>query len=49
MKNKSSTFDVVMDSELRIRVSKELKDKLEKEAKSLNISLSSYIRMKISV
>lgn len=49
MKNKSSTFDGVMDSELRIRVSKELKDNLEKEAKNLNITLSSYIRMKLSV
>lgn len=37
-----------MEKELRIRVSKELKEKLEKEAKNLNISLSAYIRMKLS-
>lgn len=37
-----------MEKELRIRVSKELKEKLEQEAKNLNISLSAYIRMKLS-
>jgi antitoxin component of RelBE/YafQ-DinJ toxin-antitoxin module len=37
-----------MEEELRIRVSKELKDKLEKQAKDLNISVSSFVRMKLS-
>lgn len=37
-----------MEEELRIRVSKELKDKLEKQAKELNISVSAYVRMKLS-
>lgn len=37
-----------MEEELRIRVSKELKEKLEQKAKELNISLSAYVRMKLS-
>ena len=37
-----------MKEELRIRVSKELKEKLEQKAKELNISLSAYVRMKLS-
>jgi len=37
-----------MEEELRIRVSKELKEKLERKAKDLNISVSSYVRMKLS-
>ena len=35
-----------MEEGLRIRVSKELKEKLEQKAKELNISLSAYARMK---
>lgn len=38
-----------MEEELRIRVSQELKEKLEKEAKTLNISLSAYVRMQLSL
>lgn len=37
-----------MEEELRVRVSREFKDKLEQEAKELNISLSALIRMKLS-
>jgi hypothetical protein len=37
-----------MEEELRIRISKELKDKLEQKAKALNISVSAYVRMKLS-
>ena len=37
-----------MEEELRTRVSKELKEKLEQKAKELNISLSAYVRMKLS-
>ena len=37
-----------MEEELRIRVSKELKKKIEQKAKELNISLSAYVRMKLS-
>jgi hypothetical protein len=37
-----------MEEELRIRVSKELKEKIEQKAKDLNISVSSYVRMKLS-
>lgn len=37
-----------MEEELRIRVSKELKEKLEQKAKELTISLSAYVRMKLS-
>ena len=37
-----------MEEELRIRVSKKLKEKLEQKAKELNISLSAYVRMKLS-
>ena len=37
-----------MEEEIRIRVSKELKEKLEQKAKELNISLSAYVRMKLS-
>ena len=37
-----------MEEELRIRVTKELKEKLEQKAKKLNISLSAYVRMKLS-
>lgn len=35
-------------TEIRFRVSKEFKEKIEKEAKELNLSMSSYIRMKLS-
>ena len=37
-----------MEEELRIRVSKELKEKVEQKAKELNISTSAYVRMKLS-
>lgn len=37
-----------MEEELRIRVSKELKEKTEQKAKELNISVSAYVRMKLS-
>lgn len=37
-----------MEEEIRIRVSKEFKETLEKEAKNLNITLSAYVRMKLS-
>lgn len=37
-----------MEEELRIRVSKELKEKLEHKAKEINMSLSAYVRMKLS-
>lgn len=37
-----------MEEELRIRVSKELKEKIEKEAKKLNISTSAFVRMVLS-
>ena len=37
-----------MQEELRLRVSKELKEKLKQKAKELNISLSAYVRMKLS-
>ncbi len=37
-----------MEEELRIRVSKKLKEKLEQKDKKLNISLSAYVRMKLS-
>jgi predicted HicB family RNase H-like nuclease len=37
-----------MEEELRVRVSKELKEKIEQKAKELNISVSSYVRMKLS-
>ena len=37
-----------MEKELRIRVSSKLKAELEKKAKELNISLSAYVRMKLS-
>lgn len=37
-----------MEKELRIRVSGEMKEKLEGKAKDLNISLSAYIRMILS-
>lgn len=33
---------------LEIKISKELKEKIRKEAKKLNISVSAYIRMKLS-
>lgn len=33
---------------LEIKVSKEQKTQIEKEAKKLNISVSAYIRMKLS-
>lgn len=38
-----------MEEEIRIRVTKELKEKLEQKAKDLNISLSAYIRMTLSM
>lgn len=37
-----------MEAELRIRISEEQKQKLIEEANKLNISLSAYIRMKLS-
>ena len=37
-----------METELRIRISKEQKKKLEQKAKELNISLSAYVRMTLS-
>jgi len=37
-----------MEEELRIRVSKELKERVEQKAKELNISVSAYVRMKLS-
>lgn len=37
-----------MEEEIRVRVSKEFKDKVEEKAKALNISLSAYVRMKLS-
>lgn len=37
-----------MEEEIRIRVSQEFKEQLEKEAKTLNITLSAYVRMKLS-
>lgn len=37
-----------MEEELRIRVSKELKEKIEQKAKELNISVSAYVRMNLS-
>ena len=37
-----------MEEELRIRVSKKLKEKVEQKAKELNISVSAYVRMKLS-
>ena len=38
----------IMEKELRIRVSKQLKEKIEQKAKELNISVSAYVRMKLS-
>lgn len=37
-----------MEEELRIRVSKELKEKIEQKARELNISVSAFVRMKLS-
>ena len=37
-----------MEEELRVRVSVELKQKIEQKAKELNISVSAYVRMKLS-
>lgn len=37
-----------MEAEIRIRVSKEFKELLEQKAKELNITLSAYVRMKLS-
>jgi hypothetical protein len=37
-----------MEQEIRIRVSSKLKKNIEEEAKRLNISLSAYVRMKLS-
>ena len=37
-----------MEEELRIRISSKLKKELEAKAKELNISLSAYVRMKLS-
>ena len=37
-----------METELRIRISQVQKEKLEQKAKELNISLSAYVRMKLS-
>jgi len=38
-----------MEEEIRIRVSKEFKKKLEVKAKEFNISLSAYVRLKLSI
>lgn len=38
-----------MEEEIRIRVSKELKEKIEQSARELNLSLSAYVRMKLSM
>lgn len=37
-----------MEEEIRVRVSSEFKKELEEKAKKLNITLSAYIRMKLS-
>ena len=37
-----------MKEELRIRISSKLKKELEAKARELNISLSAYVRMKLS-
>ena len=37
-----------MEEELRIRISSKLKKELESKARELNISLSAYVRMKLS-
>ena len=37
-----------MEKELRIRISSKLKTELEEKAIELNISLSAYVRMKLS-
>ncbi len=37
-----------MEEELRIRISSKLKKELEAKARELNISLSAYVRMKLS-
>jgi len=37
-----------MEEEIRVRVSSEFKKELEEKAKQLNITLSAYIRMKLS-
>ena len=37
-----------MEEEIRVRVSKEFKEQLEAKAKELNISLSAYVRLKLS-
>lgn len=48
LKYLSYTCSYIMETELRIRISKEQKLKLEKKARELNISLSAYVRMKLS-
>lgn len=37
-----------METDLRIRISQEQKDRIQQKARELNISLSAYIRMKLS-
>ena len=37
-----------MEEELRIRISSKLKTELEAKDRELNISLSAYVRMKLS-
>ena len=37
-----------MSEELRVRVSKEFKQELEKQAKELNLGLSAYVRYILS-
>ena len=37
-----------MEKEIKFRLSTELKEKIEKEAKVLNLSVSSYIRYRLS-
>lgn len=37
-----------MEKELRIRIGSKLKTEIENKAKNLNISVSAYVRMKLS-
>lgn len=37
-----------MEKELRMRLPKELKEQLEKMAKELNLTLSAFVRMKLT-
>lgn len=45
MKNKKET----QDTDLRVRCSTGFKKELEARAKKLNLSLSAYVRMKLSI